>query len=150
MKPIKLILVLISVLLLNTNSFSQRRHGGKNGKVVVVKKRHGYRHRNKVVIVKRSPYRPNKIVVYKPYWRPNYAYNRRWVYFPRYNFYWDNWRSHYVYYDGGMWVSQPTAPAIIINVNLDKEKNYELKEEEEDEDDVYKSNDTHKTDYKPE
>ena len=149
MKSIKLILILISLLLLSNNSFSQKRRGGKNGKVVVVKQR-GFRHHrhNKVVVVKRSIYRPNKVIVYKPYWRPNYAYNRRWVYFPRYNFYWDNWRNHYVYYSGNVWVSQPTAPPIIVNVNLDKEKNYELKEEEEEEDDVYKTNNTHKTEYK--
>jgi hypothetical protein len=52
-----------------------------------------------------------------------------------------------VYYSGNVWVSQPTAPPVIVNVNLEKEKQYELKENEDDEDDVYKTNDSHKTDY---
>ncbi len=149
MKRVKLILILAITLLLNTNTFSQHKQkGGKRTNNHGIKVHH---HKNRVIVVKqRSNYRPNKIVVYHPYWHPNYSYNRRWVYFPRYNFYWDNWRNHYVYYDGGIWVSQPTAPAIIINVNLDKEKNYELKESEEDDDDVFKTNDKHKTEYKPE
>ncbi|MDX2174326.1 MAG: hypothetical protein SFY56_14590 [Bacteroidota bacterium] len=139
MKTLKSIIVLSIALVLTGNLFGQKRHGGH--------RYHPHRH-GKVVVVKRSPFRPHKVVVYKPYWRPNFAYNRRWVFFPKYNIYWDNWRNHYVFYSGTVWVSQPTAPPVIVNVNLDKEKNYELKEEEEDVDDVYKSNETHKTEYK--
>jgi len=144
MKTLKITLVLISILALNLTTFSQKRQGGGRHRA-----HRGFHKRNKVVVVRRSVYRPNKIIVYKPYWRPNYAYNRRWVYFPKYNFYWDNWRNHYVFYSGAVWVSQPTAPPIIVNVDLDNEKNYELKESEEDDDDVYKTNDAHKTEYKP-
>ena len=101
-----------------------------------------------VVVVKRSAYRPARVVVYHPYWRPHYAYNRRWVYFPRYNFYWDNWRNQYVFWNGSTWLSQAAAPPVIVNVNLDKEKTVELKEVEDDDDDIYKTNETHKTEYK--
>lgn len=132
--------ILVITCLLFATQLSAQRNG------------HGHRKhkRTKVVVVKRSPYRPAKVVVYHPHWRPAYAYHRRWVYFPRYNFYWDNWRNHYLFWNGSIWLSQPTAPAIVVNVNLDKEKSVELPETEEDEDDVYKLNDAHKNTYKAE
>lgn len=105
---------------------------------------HKHRHAKKVVVVKRSPYRPAKVVVFHPVWRPKYAYYRRWVYFPKYNLYWDNWRNHYVFLNGPIWVSQAAAPPIIVNVNLENEKSKELKEEEDDVDDIYKDNSSHK------
>lgn len=140
MKTIKYITVIL-FLFLSSPFFAQKGKG------------HGHHHHRhghkKVVVVKRSPYRPAKVVVYRPYWRPKYAYSRRWVYFPRYNFYWDNWRNHYVFYNGGVWVSQPTAPAIVLNVNLETEKTVELKEDEDDVDDVYQYNNKHKEEIKP-
>lgn len=128
----------IFFLFLSTSFFAQKGKG------------HGHHHHHrhghkKVVVVKRSPYRPAKVVVYHPYWRPKYAYHRRWVYFPRHNFYWDNWRNHYVFYNGVTWVSQPSAPTIVVNVNLETEKTVELKEDEDDVDDVYQNNSKHKT-----
>src|SRR4051812_18743770 len=86
-------------------------------------------HGRNVVVVKRSKYRPAKVVVYHPVWRPKYAYYRRWVFFPKYNLYWDNWRNHYVFWNGTVWLSQPTAPPVIVNVNLENEKSKELKED---------------------
>lgn len=141
MKTIKFITIIIS-LLISTEFFGQKNKGGHKG-------HHHHRGHKKVVVVKRSHYRPAKVVVYHPHWRPKYAYNRRWVYFPRYNFYWDNWRNHYVFYNGGVWLSQPTAPAVIVNVNLENEKNVELKEDEDDLDDVYVNNGKHKVEIKP-
>jgi hypothetical protein len=108
-----------------------------------------HRH-NKVVVVKRSPYRPAKVVVYHPVWRPAYAYNRRWVYFPKYNLYWDNWRNHYRFWNGTVWVSQAVAPPVIVNVNLEKEKHYELKDSDDDKDEINDDNTTHKSEYKAE
>ncbi|MBK7818766.1 MAG: hypothetical protein IPJ60_15375 [Sphingobacteriaceae bacterium] len=105
---------------------------------------HKHRHAKKAVVVKRSAYRPTKVVVFHPVWRPKYAYHRRWVYFPKYNLYWDNWRNHYVFLNGPVWVSQAAAPPIIMNVNLENEKSKELKEEEDDTDDIYKDNSAHK------
>lgn len=147
MNTLKLIAFTISIFLTTTQMIAQKRgHGGSVGHGG-----HGGHHqgggRNKVVV--RSPFRPNKVVVYHPYWHKNYAYNRRWVYFPKYNLYWDNWRNHYVFWNGAIWLSQPTAPPIIINVNLDKEKNVELKENADDVDDVYKDNNKHKEEIKP-
>src|SRR5687768_13294446 len=122
---------------------AQRGHGHGNG--------HGPRgraHVHKKVVVKRSVYRPRKVVVFRPHWRPNYGYKRRWVFFPRYNIYWDNWRNHYVFWNGAIWISQPQAPPSVANVELDKEKQKELKEEEDDVDDVYKANEEHKKEIK--
>lgn len=141
MNALKILLLICSFLLFGLEAFAQR---------VVVKERHGRRHHphRRAVVVKRSPYRPAKVVVYHPYWRPHYAYHRRWVFFPRYNLYWDNWRNQYVFWNGNMWLSQPAAPAVVVNVNLEQEKSVELKEDEDDVDDVYKGNDMHKTEYK--
>lgn len=140
MKTIKLI-IFVTFLFISPHFFAQKGKGHRRN-------HHHYGHK-KVVVVKRSPYRPAKVIVYHPYWRPKYAYNRRWVYFPRYNFYWDNWRNHYVFYNGGVWVSQPKAPPIIVNVNLENEKNVELKEDEDDVDEVYQGNSKHKEEIKP-
>jgi hypothetical protein len=119
-------------------------------------KRHAHAHvhkgprGNKVVVVKRSPYRPRKVVVYHPVWAPKVTIHRRWVFFPKYNMYWDNWRNCYVFWNAGVWVTQASAPPVVVNVNLENEKHYVLKEEEEDIDDVYKNNDGHKQEYKSE
>ncbi|MCA0431291.1 MAG: hypothetical protein LCH32_12400 [Bacteroidetes bacterium] len=124
-----------------TNSYSQKR--------VHVKYRPNHIHRRHVVVYK-SPYRPRKVIVYHPVWHPAYAYNRRWVYFPKYNFYWDNWRNHYCYWNGTVWLSQPTPPPVIVNVDLSKEKQYELKESDDDNDSINVNNEAHKTEYKAE
>jgi hypothetical protein len=101
-------------------------------------------------VVKRSIYRPAKIVVYHPVWGPKFSIYRRWVFFPRYNFYWDNWRNQYLFWNGMAWVIMATPPPAVINVNLQTEQHYELKENEDDLDDVYKNNSTHKQEYKTE
>ncbi|MBI2722296.1 MAG: hypothetical protein HYX39_08995 [Bacteroidetes bacterium] len=159
MKTIQLTIILT---LLSCGTFAQRGHGngghgngghgnrGHGNGHVRIGGGHGRKHGGNVVIVNRSNYRPKNVVVFHPNWYPNHSYNRRWVYFPKHNFYWDNWRNHYVFYDGNTWISQPTAPPVIINLNLEKEKHYELKEKEDDDDDVYKGNDNHKSEFKPE
>lgn len=136
MKAIKILILFIFIL--SCSELSAQRRGENRG--------HG-RRGNRVVVVKRSVYRPAKVVVYHPAWHPAYTYHRRWVYFPRYNFYWDNWRNQYVYYSGNAWIAGPTAPPAIVNVDLSKEKITELREDEDDNDDVYHMNDTHKTLY---
>ncbi len=154
-KTIKTLVLSICILLGTNQAFSQKGHGhGKGGhgghhnkggaKVVVKNGPHGSR------IKIKSGYRPAKMVVYHPHWHPAHSYNRRWVYFPRYNFYWDNWRQGYYYMNGPAWVFKTSPPPVVINVNLGKEKNYELKEDEDDFDDVYKTNDKHKKEFKPE
>jgi hypothetical protein len=116
-------------------------------------------HRNREVVVKhnhvkhvvvRSKYRPKTVVVYHPHWAPKYNCHRRWVYFPRYNFYWDNWRQMYVYRNNNAWIYGANKPVFVANVNLETEKHVELKEDEDDVDEVYSTNDAHKTEYKPE
>lgn len=132
MKTLKLVL-LCGFLITTSVMFSQRGgHGGHRG--------HGRHYR--------SHYRPVKIIVFHPVWHPTYSCYRRWVYFPRYNFYWDNWRNHYVFLNSGIWVSQPTLPPALVNINLSSEKHTELKENDDDVDDVYQSNSQHQTEYK--
>lgn len=132
MKLFKLILVLVLCLAFGSELVAQHPH-----------RRH--RRAKRVVVVKRSPYRPAKVVVFHPHWRPAYAYHRRWVYFPRYNFYWDNWRNHYVFISSGTWVSQAAVPPFLVNVKLSEQASVELPEPEDDNDAVYEANDTHKT-----
>lgn len=140
-----LIPLIMGFLLVGTFNLSAQKKGGHHHKS------HPNRaHHHAKVVVKRSPFRPAKVIVYHPHWGPKHAIHRRWVFFPKYNLYWDNWRNHYYFYNGTLWISQPTPPPVIVNVNLDNEKHYELKEDEDDVDDVYKGNDTHKTEYKPE
>jgi hypothetical protein len=153
MNTIKLIVFSISILLMTNSVYSQRSRGNgnkvgrenrhKNTKVVV---KNNHRQSSRVVI--RSPYRPAKVAVYHAHWRPNYSYHRRWVYFPRYNFYWDNWRQGYYYRNGAVWMFNVTPPPVIVNVNLEKEPNYELREDDDDVDDVYKTNDTHVNEFR--
>jgi hypothetical protein len=131
-----LLSILTLVLFFNISGIQAQNRGG-----------HG-KHRPGRVVVKRSAYRPHKVVVYHPHWRPAYAYHRRWVFFPKYNLYWDNWRNHYVFWNGSVWVTQPAKPAVIVNVNLDQEKSSELKEDEDDTDEIYTKNEVHKSEYK--
>ena len=140
----KLVPLIIGLLVFGAFQLSAQKKGGHH--------HHGHpkAHRHGKVVVKRSVFRPAKIVVYHPYWGPKRTIHRRWVFFPKYNLYWDNWRNHYYFFNGAAWISQPTPRPVIVNVNLDNEKHYELKEDEDDVDDVYKGNDTHKTEYKPE
>jgi hypothetical protein len=106
----------------------------------------GYHHGgNRVVVVHRSQYRPVRMGVYHPVWGPQFAYNRRWVYFPQRNLYWDNWRNNYVFWNGAVWISQPAPPAGVIIIDLHKEPKKELKETDDDVDDIYINNEQHKT-----
>jgi hypothetical protein len=143
----KIIPIVITVFLLGSGSLLAQKKGGHHGGGHRV---HPHKHPGHAkVIIKPSPFRPAKIVVYHPYWGPKRVIHRRWVYFPKYNIYWDNWRNHYVFWNGSIWFSQPSPPPAIVNINIDNEKHYELKEDEDDVDDIYQGNDNHKTEYKP-
>ena len=148
MKSIKkLFLITLGLVIMGTLGMSAQKAGKRGGG------RHGHPHAHKggkVVVVKRSPYRPKKVVVFHPLWGPKHHIHRRWVFFPKYNLYWDNWRNSYMFWNGTIWMVQTAPPPVVVNVNLEAEKHYELKESDEDVDDVYKNNDSHKQEYKPE
>lgn len=149
----KIIPIVIALFLLgSSNLFSQKGgKGGKGGKAAHHGgKGKGHHHHPGKRVVKRSIYRPAKLIVYHPHWCKKRAYNRRWVYFPKYNFYWDNWRNHYVFMSGAVWVTNPAPPPVVVNINIENEKHYELKDDDDDTDDVYQGNDSHKSEYKPE
>ncbi len=145
MKPVYRSISIVAMLLFLFSLSMSAQKGARKG---------GHRHHphkgGKVVVVKRSPFRPKKVVVYHPVWGPKYHIHRRWVFFPKYNFYWDNWRNSYMFWNGTIWIVNTSPPPTVINVNLENEKHYELKENDEDIDDVYKNNDSHKEEYKPE
>ncbi len=149
MRTIKIICLAISILI-STANFAQGRHGGGKRGGHGNHRGNGHRNGHKVVVVKRSPYRPHKVFVYHPVWHPKYAYNRRWVYFPKYNFYWDNWRNHYRFWNGTIWLTQTAPPPAVININLSTEKHYELKDNDDDNDDIDVGNNDHRSKYKAE
>ncbi len=140
-----MLLFLITFTILANQLQAQRGHGAGHSaaKTKVFLKNHPNRR-----VVVRSRHRPSKVVVFHPYWAPKKAYNRRWIFFPKHNLYWDNWRQMYVYKNGGVWVSNATLPSNIVNLKIDDEKSYELNEPEDELDDVYESNSVHQTEYK--
>ncbi|HRG01623.1 MAG TPA: hypothetical protein PKZ75_10925 [Bacteroidia bacterium] len=149
------IVALCSLTISPNQLLAQRGHGGHGGhggghhphvKAKIV----GKQHPNGRVVVVKSRYRPAKLVVFHPVWGPKRAFNRRWVFFPKHNFYWDNWRQMYVYRNGTVWVVNATPPPTVVNINIDNEKHYELKETDDDVDDVYQTNNVHQTEYKSE
>jgi hypothetical protein len=148
MNKLKKAVLLVSISLLGTiSTYAQRGRGEHHSNGNRQMRTHnGYRPNNRIVV--RSKFRPVNVVVYHPHWRPNYEYHRRWVYFPRYNFYWDNWRQGYYYRNGPVWIFNTTPPPVIVNVKIENEKNYELKEQDDDVDDVYKTNDNHQQEFK--
>jgi hypothetical protein len=129
MKKIILSILILSFLTFMQNSLyaQKRNHPKKNG----------IRHKN-VVIYKHSRYRPHKrIKVFHPYWNPRFSYHRRWIYFPKYNLYWDNWRNQYVFLNNNVWVVQAARPPVIVNINLEREQQQELEESNDDIDEIY-------------
>ncbi len=155
MKKIKALLSLLVILMLTFTNAAYAQKGRANHghqkinsrtKVIVHNNKRGH----KKTVIYKSNYRPKHIIIYHPHWAAKRNYNRRWVYFPRHNFYWDNWRQGYYYKNELTWVFNTTPPPIIVNVNIEKETNYELNENEDDVDDVYKINEVHQSELKPE
>jgi len=103
--------------------------------------------KNKVSVIKYSRHHYRKAVVYHPKWAPRISFTKRWVYFPRYNFYWDNINSVYVIRTGRVWVTSAIAPKEIENVNLTKEKKVELSEENDGLDSIQQNNEMHQKKY---
>ena|ERR1700741_648815 len=141
---LKLSPVILLIFLLQTNTAFAQKKGGHHGY---------YKHQgnpNKVVIVNKYPYHARHHYynhAYHPVWGPPMGYHRRWIYFPHYNFYWDNFSGMYVYWGGGMWVRTASPPPMIINVNLSSQRRYELNEPDDAIDDIYGKNDDHKKTY---
>lgn len=139
MKPIRKISLLFLVIfsLFTTSNFAQRtkvvRANQPNRKVIVETKRyHLFR----------------KTVVYHPHWAPKVSFHRRWVYFPLYNFYWDNYRNVYVVRSGSVWVKSTTKPKEYDNVDLSTEKIVELDEENDNQDSIQDKNAQHQKVFK--
>ncbi len=115
---------------------------------VVVKERNP--RGNKVVVVKNKNHHVKKVKVYNPRWAPRANYHRRWVYFPRYNFYWDNYRNVYVVRTGTVWVVSKDVPSEAKSVDLSKEKSVELSEDTDEQDSIQDKNSEHLKEFKAE
>ena len=92
--------------------------------------------------------KPSRCKHYRPKWHPHHDFARRWVYFPRYNMYWDNSRDVYVYNSYGRWVAEPEPPRIAINVNLSSERFVELGVELDARSDAFELNSRHRIAFK--
>lgn len=107
------------------------------------------RHPNgKVVVVKSKNHHFRRARVYHPHWAPRVSYRHRWVYFPRYNFYWDNFRNVYVFRTGTIWVTSTNAPQEVEKVDLSSVKKVELNENNDSKNAIQNNNDEHKSVYK--
>lgn len=89
-----------------------------------------------------------EVVYYRPHWHPESRFERRWVYFPRYNVYWDNYRNQYAYSDRGRWVVTRRVPQVVVNVNLAREQYYELDREYDERDNVFSLNIQHRLSFR--
>ena len=105
-------------------------------------------YKEKVVVVKNKKYHVKKTRVYHPCWAPKANFHRRWVYFPKYNFYWDNYRNVYVIRNKTVWVVSKTVPTEIKYVDLSKEKSVELSDENDEQDSIQDKNTEHQNEYK--
>lgn len=120
----------------------ENRHRGRKGKPEKRKPHHVERHHHR--------YEQERAACYYPKWHPEHRLERRWVYFPRFNIYWDNYRSVYVYLNRGRWVLTSNRPQVIVNVNLPYERYYEVDDDEfegDDYDRVFIYNSRHRARY---
>lgn len=102
----------------------------------------------KVVVVKSKNHHFRKARVYHPHWAPRVSFKHRWVYFPRYNFYWDNFSNVYVYRTGTIWVTSTNPPQEVEKVDLSSVKKVELNENNDAEDSIQNNNKEHESVYK--
>ena len=140
MKSIRRVAILVVILL----SIATLNLIAQNNKVIV-KERHPNR---KVVVVNKRHGLFRRTVVYHPFWAPRVSYRSRWIYFPRYNFYWDNFQNVYVIRTGVVWVTTITTPKEVEKVDLSKEKSVELSRENDPKDSIQDMNEEHQKVYK--
>jgi hypothetical protein len=93
--------------------------------------------------LKPSNYRPSIRVNYRPSWSHHTIYRRRWIYFPKYNFYYDNWRQMYYYQNNTQWYMNINLPTALLNINIENENHFPLHEDEDDIDEIYRNNKQH-------
>ncbi len=134
--------LIFGLIMMVTHIHAQQGHRHHNHSSAKVRKAHPPA--KTVRVVRRSPYRPANVIVYRPAWAPACTFHHRWVYFPYRNYYWDNWRNQYVYFNGTLWVSQPLPPPDVDLSTIEKEKRCELSEENDDLDSIYVDNAAHK------
>ena len=132
MKKLNVILFLFYVFIFSAN-YTVAQKNIRHSRTTVAARHHRQ-------VAKRSNHHPTTIVAYHPGWAPHKTINRRWVYFPKHNLYWDNWRNLYFYKNGAKWVSSSTLPAHLKSSKLDEEEFIELDQENEEDDEIYLTN----------
>lgn len=130
------------------NVAKDRDHRDRNENVV--RERHHYDRDREVVAVRRWHHRGRRVVVFHPVWGPKLVYHHRWVYFPRYNFYWDNVRGMYVYLNHNAWVVSASVPSFAVRINLNEARKVELPDQSDDIDNIQDHNSQHVSLYKAE
>lgn len=143
----KLLLLVLCLFLGITNIQAQSRNRGKNNNIG----NRGHFNQNYKRVGnsnnhsnhKPSNYRPNIRVNYRPSWSHHTIYRRRWIYFPKYNFYYDNWRQMYYYQNNTQWYMNINLPTALLNINIENENHFPLNEYEDDIDEIYKYNKHH-------
>ncbi|MGE0078650.1 MAG: hypothetical protein AB7S48_12390 [Bacteroidales bacterium] len=133
-EPKLFILTIAIVLLCGATVYGQRMDMAKSNlshKTIVVKKHNRWVRR----------------VVYHPYWAPTQNYYHRWIYFPHYNFYWDNEKCVFVYKSGLKWIVASALPEEYSNANLKKSKSVELVDVDDSSDEVFSKNSEHQKTY---
>ena len=125
MKPLTFIKFasLVTLIAIGAGAYSQEK--------VVVKEKN-----KKSLVAKTKRHRARKAVIYHPYWTTKLAFKNRWVYFPKYNFYWDNVKRVYVIRTGTIWVVSKNKPQEVKDINLENEKILEIDGKYDDQDDV--------------
>lgn len=104
-------------------------------------------HRYKAKVVRKKP-PVKKTKIYHPAWGPKFTFRNRWLYFPRYNFYWDNVQNVYIIKRGNAWVVLNSKPKEVEKVDLVTERIVELNDEENKTDAIQEKNSEHKAKYK--
>jgi len=105
-------------------------------------------HGNCRVVEVQEVHHPRGKKFYHPKWHPRRNFERRWVYFPRYNMYWDNYRDVYVYNSYGRWIAEPEPPRIAVDVDLADERFVELGVDLDLRSDVFRLNARHRVVFK--
>lgn len=109
----KAILYVLLALLVPAYTFAQRGHG---------KHYHKHDRQPRTVVHNHNVYVYNSPVKVKrkgpPRWAPAHGYKHRYVYFPEYRCYYDNFQGVYVYRNGTVWVTSVYQPRFIVNIGV--------------------------------
>lgn len=109
MKTIAVIITMIPILCYSQRGHNKGNHGGNNGK-------HFKNNSHPIAYYKESNHHHKRKG--PPYWAPAHGYKHRYVFFPEYRCYYDNFSGKYIYRRGPIWVTSINLPTFMFNVSL--------------------------------